>query len=149
MCRYLHIMSRTDDIINVAGHRLSTGALEEACSDHAEVVECAVVGTKDELKGVVPIALLVCTESGNAEPARVCEEVIELVREKVGAVASMKHAAVVAALPKTRSGKTLRNAIRSIADDEPYKLPGTIEDASVIEGIEEAIVSIGYGTARA
>ena len=82
-------MSRTDDIINVAGHRLSTGALEEACSDHAEVVECAVVGTKDELKGVVPIALLVCTESGNAEPARVCEEVIELVRVKVGAVASM------------------------------------------------------------
>ena len=145
---YLHIMSRTDDIINVAGHRLSTGALEEACSDHPEVVECAVVGTKDELKGVVPIALLVCTDSGNSDPDRVCEEVLALVRLKVGAVASMKNAAVVPALPKTRSGKTLRNAIRSIADDETYKLPGTIEDASVIAGVEEAVERIGYGAAR-
>ena len=145
---YLHIMSRTDDIINVAGHRLSTGALEEACSDHADVVECAVVGTKDSLKGVVPIALLVCTESGNAEPERVVEEVVALVREQVGAVAAFRQAAVVAALPKTRSGKTLRNAIRSIADDEPYKLPGTIEDAGVIEGVVAAVESIGYGSAR-
>tara|TARA_B110000208_G_scaffold116360_1_gene142658 strand:+ start:1335 stop:3368 length:2034 start_codon:yes stop_codon:yes gene_type:complete len=145
---YLHIMSRTDDIINVAGHRLSTGALEEACSAHAEVVECAVIGTKDAIKGTVPVALLVCTESGNAEPDRVVSEVVALVRKQVGAVAAMRDAAVVAALPKTRSGKTLRNAIRSIADDEPYKLPGTIEDASVIDGVVAAIESVGYGSAR-
>ena len=107
-----------------------------------------MVGTKDALKGLVPVALLVCTDSGNDAPARVAAEVVALVRAQIGAVASLRDAVVVAALPKTRSGKTLRNAIRSIADHEPYKLPGTIEDASVIAGIEEAIESLGYGVAR-
>lgn len=146
---YLHIMSRTDDIINVAAHRLSTGMLEEVCCSHKDVVECAVVGTKDDVKGAVPIALLVLSTEGSDEPQRVVKEVVELVREKVGAMASMRHAAVAAALPKTRSGKILRNVIRAIADDEPYKIPGTIETADVIPGIVEALESMGYGSKRA
>eukprot|EP00941_MAST-03F_sp_MAST-3F-sp1_P004566 g4566.t1 len=145
---YLHIMSRTDDIINVAGHRISTGALEESVTAHPDVVECAVVGAKDDLKGAVPIALIVCNEKGNAEADRVCTEVIHNTREAIGAVACLRKVAVVNALPKTRSGKTLRNAIRSIADNEEYKLPGTIEDASVILDIEKAIESIGYGKVK-
>ena len=145
---YLHIMSRTDDIINVAGHRLSTGALEEACLAHPSVVECAVVGTQDELKGLVPVALLVVGDGSGETHSQIVDEVISLVRLNIGAVAAMRSAAVVTALPKTRSGKILRNALRSIADDVPYKLPGTIEDASVVQGCIEALESIGYGAAR-
>lgn len=139
---YLHIMTRTDDIINVAGHRLSTGALEEACSEHPMVVECAVVGAADALKGTVPVALIVT--SGPSET--VVDDVVALVRDKIGAFAALKSCAVVAALPKTRSGKILRKAIRAMADgDDTYKLPGTIEDASVVEDdVRPALASLGY-----
>eukprot|EP00039_Didymoeca_costata_P001490 m.52921 g.52921 ORF g.52921 m.52921 type:complete len:681 (-) comp10828_c1_seq4:67-2109(-) len=144
---YLHIMSRTDDIINVAGHRLSSGALEEACLIHEQVVECAVVGVQDDLKGTVPMALVVVSQK-DLDQDEVAAQVIANVRTRVGPFAAMRACAVVPALPKTRSGKILRNVIRAIADDEPYKLPGTIEDASVLEAVTAAIESLGYGEAR-
>jgi propionyl-CoA synthetase len=110
------------------------------------VVECAVFGTQDEVKGLVPVALLVTTAEADHEA--VVPEVVAMVRDRVGAVASLRDVAVVTALPKTRSGKILRNAMRAIADDEEYRLPGTIEDASVIDGVVAAIESLGLGRAR-
>jgi len=130
---YIHIMERTDDAINVAGHRLSTGLLEETVLLHPDVPECAVVGVRDELKGVVPLCLFVSTGAEGDE--KVGREVVDIVREKVGAVAAMREAIGVSALPKTRSGKILRAIIRKIADGDEYKVPGTIEDASVVEDI--------------
>jgi len=154
---YVHVMARTDDVMNVSGHRLSTGLLEETCALHPEVVECAVVAAKDELKGQVPVAMLLLKPPEAAEPPgegrdaraeRVGGEVVELVRQRVGAIACLKHALVVQGLPKTRSGKILRGTMRKIADSEPYKVPGTIEDESVLVGIAEALESVGYGKAR-
>lgn len=110
------------------------------------MVECAVFGTQDEVKGLVPVALLVTTAEADNEV--VVPEVVAMVRDRVGAVASLRDVAVVTALPKTRSGKILRNAMRAIADDEEYRLPGTIEDASVIDGVVAAIESLGLGRAR-
>jgi propionyl-CoA synthetase len=110
------------------------------------VVECAVFGTQDEVKGLVPVALLVTTAEADNEA--VVPEVVAMVRDRVGAVASLRDVAVVTALPKTRSGKILRNAMRAIADDEEYRLPGTIEDASVSDGVVAAIESLGLGRAR-
>ncbi|GMH49958.1 hypothetical protein TrVE_jg831 [Triparma verrucosa] len=133
---YIHIMERTDDAINVAGHRISTGLLEETVLRHPNIPECAVIGVNDSLKGVVPVALFVV--SGNCKSTSIADDVINLVREHVGPVASMKTAIEVHALPKTRSGKILRQVIRKIANGEEYKLPGTIEDASVVDGIIEA-----------
>jgi len=137
---YVHIMERTDDAINVAGHRISTGLLEETVLIHPRVPECAVIGASDELKGTTPICLFVC--SGNPDEIEleaIGKEIIATVRERVGAVASMKVALPVNALPKTRSGKILRNVIRKIANGEDYKLPGTIEDASVVDEIVEVL----------
>ncbi|KAH8061009.1 synthetase [Aureococcus anophagefferens] len=140
---YFHILTRTDDIINVAGHRLSTGALEEAIQAHPRVVECACVGVADALKGMVPLALVVTTADASED---VEGAVVRLVRERVGAVAALRACARVAALPKTRSGKILRKAIRAIADgDDTYTLPGTIEDATVVDDhITPALSSLGY-----
>jgi propionyl-CoA synthetase len=133
---YIHILERTDDAINVAGHRISTGLLEEAVLSHHRVPECAVIGANDDLKGVVPVCLFVSTGSpSSAELEQISKEIIATVREKVGAVAAMRTALPVDALPKTRSGKILRNVIRKIANGEEYKLPGTIEDASVVDKI--------------
>jgi propionyl-CoA synthetase len=140
---YFHILTRTDDIINVAGHRLSTGALEEAIQAHPRVVECACVGVADALKGQIPLALVVTTADASED---VEGAVVRLVRERVGAVAALRACARVAALPKTRSGKILRKAIRAIADgDDTYTLPGTIEDATVVDDhIIPALSSLGY-----
>ena len=146
---YFHIMARTDDVINVAGHRLSTGALEEAVSNHPNVVECAVMGVEDELKGHVPIGLIVLGGEGSRNEDQVCEEVVQLVRDRIGAVADFKKVAIVNALPKTRSGKILRNVMRNIADGKEYKLPGTIEDADVIDGVKASLRTIGYGEGSA
>ena len=142
---YFHIMARTDDVINVAGHRLSTGALEEAVSNHPDVVECAVMGVEDELKGHIPVGLIVVSGENNRKEEDICNEVIQFVRDRVGAVAAFKSVAIINALPKTRSGKILRNVMRNIADGKEYKLPGTIEDASVIDGVKASLKSIGYG----
>jgi len=133
---YLHIMTRTDDILNVAGHRLSSGALEEACLEHEYVVECAVVGCSHELKGMIPVAFVVTSES-NSE--NISSEVVSLVRDRVGAVAALKNVLIVPALPKTRSGKILRNILRAISDGNNYKVPGTIEDASVLDVVHEVV----------
>jgi propionyl-CoA synthetase len=142
---YFHIMARTDDVINVAGHRLSTGALEEAVSNHPDVVECAVMGVEDELKGHIPVGLIVVSGENDREEEEICQEVVQFVRDRVGAVAAFKSVAVVSALPKTRSGKILRNVMRNIADGKEYKLPGTIEDASVIDKVKASLKGIGYG----
>ncbi|HEX6046587.1 MAG TPA: propionyl-CoA synthetase, partial [Pyrinomonadaceae bacterium] len=141
---YLWIMSRTDDIINVAGHRLSTGALEEVLAGHADVAECAVIGVADELKGEIPLGLVVLKRGVEREPPEIVAELIQLVREKIGAVASFKVATVVDRLPKTRSGKIVRGTIKKMADGTPYAVPPTIEDATVLDEIKNNLDVLGY-----
>ena len=141
---YLWIMSRTDDIINVAGHRLSTGALEEVLAAHTDVAECAVVGVADELKGEVPLGLVVLKLGVKRTEAEIVVELIQLVREKIGPVASFKVATVVNRLPKTRSGKIVRGTIKKIADGVDYRIPPTIEDATVLDEITQNLSGLGY-----
>ncbi|WP_119418499.1 propionyl-CoA synthetase [Desertibaculum subflavum] len=142
---YLYVMSRTDDIINVAGHRLSTGAMEEVLSSHPDVAECAVIGVADQLKGQVPLGLVVLKAGVNRPPGEISTECIGLVRERIGPVASFKTALVVPRLPKTRSGKTLRGTMRKIADGEAVTAPATIDDPAVLPEITEALKAAGYG----
>jgi propionyl-CoA synthetase len=141
---YLWIMSRTDDIINVAGHRLSTGALEEVLASHADVAECAVIGVADELKGEVPLGLVVLKAGVKRSEPEIVTELIRLVREKIGPVASFKIATVVNRLPKTRSGKIVRGTIKKIADGVDYRIPPTIEDATVLDEITENLKTLGF-----
>ena len=136
---YISIMARTDDIINVAGHRLSTGSMEEVLASHHDVAECAVIGAKDELKGQTPVGLVVLKSGVNRDPAVICTELVALVRERIGPVAAFRDARVVARLPKTRSGKILRATIRRIADHESYTVPPTIEDPAVLEEIGKVL----------
>ncbi len=132
---FVWVMGRTDDIINVAGHRLSTGAMEEVLASHRDVAECAVVGAADALKGQVPVGLVVLKAGVNREEAEVARELVALVRERIGPVAAFKDARVVPRLPKTRSGKILRATIRKIADGQPYSVPPTIDDPLILEEI--------------
>ena len=141
---YLWIMSRTDDIINVAGHRLSTGTLEEVLAAHADVAECAVIGVADELKGEVPLGLVVLKRGVERSDEEIVFELIQLVREKIGPVASFKVATVVNRLPKTRSGKIVRGTIKKIADGVDYRIPPTIEDATVLDEITTNLNALGY-----
>ena len=134
---YVWIMSRTDDIINVAGHRLSTGAIEEVLAEHKSVAECAVIGIADKLKGQLPIGLLALKAGVSQDNNDIIKECISMVREKVGPVAAFKTAIVVKRLPKTRSGKVLRGTVRKIADNEPYKMPATIDDPAILDEIKE------------
>ena len=136
---YVFVMSRTDDVINVAGHRLSTGAIEEALATHPDVAECAVTGIRDGLKGQVPLGFL-CLKAGvdRTEDAVVTES-IGVVREKIGPVAAFKQAVVVKRLPKTRSGKILRGTLRKIADGEEYRMPATIDDPAILTEITEKL----------
>jgi propionyl-CoA synthetase len=136
---YINVMSRTDDVINVAGHRLSTGAIEEVLAGHPDVAECAVIGAADEMKGQLPLGFLVLKAGVDRDPADIVAETVAMVREKVGPVAVFKKAVVVARLPKTRSGKILRGTMRKIADSEEYKVPATIEDPAVLDEIGEAL----------
>ena len=136
---YLYIMSRTDDVINVAGHRLSTGAMEEVLSNHQDVAECAVIGVTDELKGQVPMGLVCLNKGCNKSYETISKEIIALVRNEIGPVASFKLVAVVKALPKTRSGKILRSTIRKIADKTEWEMPATVDDPMVFQDIEKAI----------
>ncbi|HKT20307.1 MAG TPA: propionyl-CoA synthetase [Stellaceae bacterium] len=145
---YVYVMTRTDDIINVAGHRLSTGAIEEVLASHAEVAECAVIGIADSLKGQVPLGFLVLKAGAKKDRAQVAEEAVQLVRERVGAVASFKLAVVVDRLPKTRSGKILRGTMRAIADGEDYKMPATIDDPAILDEIGASLKSAGVGPAK-
>jgi propionyl-CoA synthetase len=141
---YIYIMSRVDDIINVAGHRLSTGAMEEVLSSHPDVAECAVMGVVDEIKGEVPVGLVV-TKAGVARgDAELCRELVELVREKIGPVAAFKTVAVVKRLPKTRSGKILRGTMKKIADGVDYGVPATIDDPAVLSEIGHSLKVLGY-----
>ncbi len=145
---YVFVMTRTDDIINVAGHRLSTGAMEEVLADHPDVAECAVVGVEDSLKGQVPIGFLVLNAGVSRDPDEIIKEVIQMVRERIGPIASFKKATVVKRLPKTRSGKILRGTIQKIADNKPYRMPATIDDPAILGEMEEALIKLGYAKAR-
>ena len=140
---YVHVMSRTDDVINVAGHRLSTGAIEEVLAAHKDVAECAVIGAADELKGQLPLGFLVLKAGVDRDVNDIVAETVLMVREHVGPVAVFKKAVVVARLPKTRSGKILRGTMRKIADGEEYRVPATIEDPVVLDEVRIALQSIG------
>jgi len=144
---YVFVMTRTDDIINVAGHRLSTGGIEEVLAAHPDVAECAVIGVADALKGQVPVGFLVLKAGARRLPAQVAAEAVKLVRDRIGPVASFKTAMVVQRLPKTRSGKILRGTMRRIADGEAYKIPATIDDPAILGEIADALKDAGYANA--
>ncbi len=146
---YVWIMSRIDDVINVAGHRLSTGAIEEVLATHPDVAECAVIGAADALKGQLPVGLVVLKAGVTREPATVRLELIERVRQQIGPVAAFRHVAVVARLPKTRSGKVLRATMRAIADHHDYNVPATIDDPRILDEVKLALRSLGYAAAEA
>jgi propionyl-CoA synthetase len=141
---YLYIMARTDDVINVAGHRLSTGAMEEVLAGHPDVAECAVVGVSDALKGQSPVGLVCLSNGVNRPHAEITAECAKRVRDQIGPVAAYKQTLVVDRLPKTRSGKILRGTVVKIADGEAYKMPATIEDPAILDEIKEALQTIGY-----
>ena len=141
---YLFIMGRIDDVIIVAGHNLSTGSIEQALASHPDVAECAVFGAKDPLKTQLPVGLVVLKAGVRREPAVIAEELIDTVREQVGPVANFRQVAVVARLPKTRSGKVLRGTMRQIADGEPYRVPPTIDDPATLEEVRLALERLGY-----
>ncbi len=141
---YVYIMARTDDVINVAGHRLSTGAMEEVLASHPDVGECAVIGVADDLKGQLPLGFLCLNKGVTKDPALVVKESVTLVREKIGPVAAFKLAVVVDRLPKTRSGKILRATMAQIADGQEAKVPATIDDPAILDEIATALQTIGY-----
>ena len=141
---YLYIMSRIDDIINVAGHRLSTGAMEEVLASHRDVAECAVIGVADQLKGELPLGLVVLKAGVSRDPADIAKDLVKLVRDQIGPVAAFKLVAVVDRLPKTRSGKILRGTMKKIADGEEFKTPATIDDPAILGEIEAVLKTIGY-----
>ena len=136
---YIWVMGRTDDIINVAGHRLSTGGMEEVLAGHRDVAECAVLGIKDEMKGEVPCGFIVLKAGVTRPHVEVEKDVVALVRDKLGPVAAFKLAITVGRLPKTRSGKILRGTIKKIADGEQWAMPATIEDPKVLDEIGDAL----------
>lgn len=141
---YLSIMSRIDDIINVAGHRLSTGGMEEVLANHPDVAECAVIGVNDTLKGQLPVGFVVLNAGANRSADEIESELIALVREKIGPVAAFKTVMVVDRLPKTRSGKILRGTMRAIADGEEWKMPATIDDPKILDEITHSLEGVGY-----
>jgi propionyl-CoA synthetase len=141
---YIYIMSRTDDIINVAGHRLSTGGMEEVLASHPDVAECAVVGVADALKGQVPLGFVVLKAGVSRPDADIQRELVQLVRDRIGPVAAFKQTAVVKRLPKTRSGKILRATMQKIADAQEFRMPATIDDPAILGEITEALQPMGY-----
>lgn len=141
---YLYIMARTDDVINVAGHRLSTGAMEEVLAEHPDVAECAVIGVADSLKGQLPMGFLCLSKGVDRPEADIVAECVALMREKIGPVAAFKLACVIDRLPKTRSGKILRGTMAKIADGQDYKMPATIDDPVILDEITDALLGLGY-----
>ncbi|ALG89549.1 MULTISPECIES: propionyl-CoA synthetase [Actibacterium] len=144
---YLYIMARTDDVINVAGHRLSTGAMEEVLAAHPDVAECAVIGVADALKGQLPLGFLCLNAGSEKAEADVIRECVAMVRDQIGPVAAFKLACVVDRLPKTRSGKILRATMVKIADGEPFKIPATIDDPAILDEIADALRTLGFAAA--
>jgi propionyl-CoA synthetase len=140
---YVYVMARTDDVINVAGHRLSTGQMEEVVAKHKDVAECAVVGVADAMKGQIPTGFIVLNAGVNRPPEEVEGEVVNLVRAEIGPVAAFKTVMTVKRLPKTRSGKILRGTMRQIADGEPWKLPATIDDPAILDEISDVMSARG------
>ncbi len=145
---YAFVMTRTDDIINVAGHRLSTGAMEEVLADHPDVAECAVLGVDDKLKGQVPVGFVVLNAGVVRDQQEIIKEVVQMVRDRIGPVASFKTATVVKRLPKTRSGKILRGTIQKIADNKQWNMPATIDDPVILDEMKVVLEKIGLGSAR-
>ncbi|MCC7049258.1 MAG: propionyl-CoA synthetase [Alphaproteobacteria bacterium] len=145
---YVFVMARTDDVINVAGHRLSTGAIEEVLASHPDVAECAVIGAADSMKGQVPLGFLVLKAGVHRADADIVAETVKMVRDRIGPVAFFKVATVVKRLPKTRSGKILRGTMQKIADSEAYKAPATIDDPGVLPEITEALRAVGYARGK-
>ena len=142
---YIYIMGRVDDVINVAGHRLSTGAMEEVIAKHPDVAECAVVGAADDFKGQLPLGFVVLKEGVEKDNSIIVNELIQMMRQQIGAVSAFKQAVIVKRLPKTRSGKILRGTIRKIADGADYKPPSTIDNPTILKEIEKYVKTIGYG----
>jgi propionyl-CoA synthetase len=146
---YVFVMTRTDDVINVAGHRLSTGAIEEVLADHPEVAECAVIGVADQLKGQIPVGFLVLNAGCERPDIDILEEAVKMVRDRIGPVAAFKTATIVGRLPKTRSGKILRGTMQKIADNQEWKMPATIDDAAILDEITVALKGLGYASGAA
>jgi propionyl-CoA synthetase len=142
------VMARTDDVINVAGHRLSTGAMEEVLAAHPDIAECAVYGVHDDLKGEVPIGLVVLNAGCKRPAADIVTEAVASIRDRIGPVAAFKSAAVVKRLPKTRSGKILRGVMRRIANGESWTMPATIDEPAILDDIAAALRTLGYPRAR-
>ena len=142
---YLYIMGRVDDVINVAGHRLSTGAMEEVIAKHPAVAECAVIGVADSLKGQLPVGFVVLKAGAEVDEGQLKQELVQMVREQIGPIACYRETLIVKRLPKTRSGKILRGTMRKIADGQEYRVPSTIDDPAILGEIEEALKSVGYG----
>jgi propionyl-CoA synthetase len=140
---YLYVMGRTDDVINVAGHRLSTGEMEEVLASHPAVAECAVIGVHDELKGQIPRGFVVLKAGISTDPGVLGAELVDLIRDQIGPVAALRRVDVVAGLPKTRSGKILRKTMRGIADGNEEPVPSTIEDASTLEALRALLKDSG------
>ena len=145
---YVFVMARTDDVINVAGHRLSTGAMEEVLANHTDVAECAVMGVRDELKGQLPVGLVILNSGCEKPHDQITAELVKKVREDIGPVAAFKSVAVVDKLPKTRSGKILRATLRSIADGKDWNMPATIEDPAVLDDITQSLRSLGFAAEK-
>jgi propionyl-CoA synthetase len=143
---YIYVMSRTDDIINVAGHRLSTGGMEEVLSSHKNVAECAVIGIADALKGELPCGFIVLKAGSERSASEIEQECVDLIRERIGPVAAFKLAITVARLPKTRSGKVLRGTMKKIADGALWTMPATIDDPAILDEIASALKTKGIGT---
>lgn len=141
---YVFIMGRVDDVINVAGHRLSTGGMEEVVATHPDVAECAVIGAHDSLKGQLPVGLVVLKAGVNTGQEKIVKDLVQMIRDQIGPIACFKNAAVVKRLPKTRSGKILRATMRKIADGQKFKIPSTIDDPAILDEIEQALKGIGY-----
>jgi propionyl-CoA synthetase len=139
---YVHVMSRLDDVMNVAGHRLSTGGMEEVISNHQAIAECAVLGVKSTIKGQVPVGLAVLKAGTNISEAQLEKDVVAMIRHDIGPLASFKHLRIVERLPKTRSGKVLRGTMRKIADGESYPMPATIDDPAILEEIATVLATV-------
>ena len=141
---YVYIMGRVDDVINIAGHRLSTGAMEEVVAQHQDIAECAVIGAHDPLKGQLPVGLVVLKYGVTRDEADIKKELVQMMRNEIGPIACFREAVVVTRLPKTRSGKILRSTMRKIANAEPYVMPSTIDDPAILGEVEDALKKIGY-----